>query len=84
MSYCLFIFSSSQHVKHMTLQLLLILTDFGTFFGHFLIRNYSSLNLYNSGTRRDIKETVNGDLPEFCYSFKFSNKKTFHLHYNCC
>ena len=26
---------------------------------------------------------VNGDLPDFCCSFKFSNKeKTFHLHFN--
>ena len=24
---------------------------------------------------------VNGDLPDFCCSFKFSNKKTFHLHF---
>ena len=24
---------------------------------------------------------VNGDLPDFCCSFKFSNKKTFRLHF---
>ena len=29
---------------------------FRQFFGHFLIWNYSSLNLYSSGTRRDIKK----------------------------
>ena len=33
MSYYLFIFSSHQHVQHMTSQILLILIDF---FGHFL------------------------------------------------
>ena len=51
MSYYLFIFSSHQHVQHMTSQILLILIDFDSFFGHFLIWNYSSLNLYNSGTK---------------------------------
>ena len=56
MSYYLFIFSSHKHVQHMASQILLILIDFDSFFEHFLIRNYSSLNLYNSGTRRDIKE----------------------------
>ena len=56
MSYCLFMFSSHKHVKHMTLQILLILIDFDRVFDHFLIRNYSSLNRYNSGTRRDIKK----------------------------
>ena len=25
---------------------------------------------------------VNGDLPNFCCSFKLGNKKTFHLHFN--
>ena len=24
---------------------------------------------------------VNADLLDFCYSFKFSNKKTFHFHF---
>ena len=56
MSYYLFIFSSHQHVQYMTSQNLLILIDFDCFFGHFLIGNYSPLNLYNSGTRRDIKK----------------------------
>ena len=56
MNYYLFIFSSHQHVQHMTSQILLILIDFDSFFGHFLIWNYSSLNLYNFGTRRDIKK----------------------------
>ena len=56
MSYYLFIFSSHQHVQHMTSQILLILIDFDSFFGHFLIWNYSSLKLYNSGTRGDIKK----------------------------
>ena len=56
MSYYLFIFSSYQHVKYMTSQNLLILIDFDSFFGHFLIWNYSPLNLYNSGTIRDIKK----------------------------
>ena len=56
MSYYLFIFSSNQHVQHMTSQILLILIDFASFFEHFLIWNYSSLNLYNSGTRRDIQK----------------------------
>ena len=55
-SYHLFIFSSHQHVQHMTSQILLILIDFDSFFGYFLIRNYLSLSLYNSGTRRDIKK----------------------------
>ena len=36
-SYYLFIFSSHQHVQHMTSQILLILIDFDSFFGHFLI-----------------------------------------------
>ena len=45
MSYYLLIFSSHQHVQHMTSQILLILIDFDSFFGHFLIRNYLSLNL---------------------------------------
>ena len=35
MSYYLFIFSSHQHVQHMTSQILLILIDFDSFFGHF-------------------------------------------------
>ena len=56
MSYYLFIFSPHQHVQHMKSQILLILIDFDSFFGHFLIRNYSSLNLYNSEIRRDIKK----------------------------
>ena len=55
-SYYLFIFSSHQHVQHMTSQMLLILIDLDSFFGHFLIWNYSSLDFYNSGTRRDIKK----------------------------
>ena len=55
MSYCLFMFSFHQHVQHMTSQTLLILIDFDNFFGHFLIQNYSPLNFYNSGTKRDIK-----------------------------
>ena len=37
MSYYLFIFSSQQHVQHMTSQILLILIDFDSFFGQFLI-----------------------------------------------
>ena len=56
MSYYLFILSSHQHVQHMTSQILLILIDFDSCFTHFLIRSYSSSNLYNSGTRRDIKK----------------------------
>ena len=56
MSYYLFIFSSHQHIQHMTSQILLILIDFDRVFDHFLIWNYSSLNRYNSGTRRDIKK----------------------------
>ena len=56
MCYYLFIFSSHQYVQHMTSQILLILIDFDSFFGHFLIWNYSPLNPYNSGTRRDIKK----------------------------
>ena len=56
MSYNLFIFSSHRHVKHMTSQILLILIDFDSFSGDFLIWNYSSLNPYSSGTRRDIKK----------------------------
>ena len=56
MSYYLFIDSSHQHVQHMTSQILLILIDFDSFFGHFLIWNYSTLNLCNSETRRDIKK----------------------------
>ena len=56
MCYYLFIFSSHQYVQHMTSQILLILIDFDSFFGHFLIWNYSFLNPYTSGTRRDIKK----------------------------
>ena len=56
MCYYLFIFSSHQYVQYMTSHILLILIDFDSFFGHFLIWNYSSLNPYNSGTRRDIKK----------------------------
>ena len=56
MSYYLFIFSSHQHVQHMTSHTLSILIDFGRVFDHFLIWNYSSLNRYNSGTRGDIKK----------------------------
>ena len=56
MSYYLFIFSSHQHFQHMTSQILLILIDFDRIFGHFLIWDYSSLNRYNSGTRRGIKK----------------------------
>ena len=56
MSYYLFIYSSHQHVQHMTSQILLILIDFDRIFDHFLIWNYSSLNRYNSGTRRGIKK----------------------------
>ena len=37
MCYYLFIFSFHQHVRHMTSQILLILIDFDSFFGHFLI-----------------------------------------------
>ena len=40
----------------MTSQIVLILIDFDSCFAHFLIWNYSSSNLYNSGTRRDIKK----------------------------
>ena len=40
----------------MTSQILLILIDLGKGFDHFLIWNYSYLNRYNSGTRRDIKK----------------------------
>ena len=56
MCYYLFIFLSRQYVQHMTSQILLILIDFDSFFGHFLIWNYSPLNPYNSGTGRDIKK----------------------------
>ena len=48
-------FSFHQHVQDMTSQILFIWL-ISTVFGHFLIRNYSSLNCYNSGTRRDIKK----------------------------
>ena len=34
--------------------LLLILINFDSVFDHFLIRNYSCLNRYNSGAGRDI------------------------------
>ena len=51
-----FFFSSHEHVQHMTSQILLILIDFDWVFDHFLIWNYSSLNRYNSRTRRDIKK----------------------------
>ena len=44
------------NVQHMTSQILLILIDLDRAFDHFLIWNYSSLNLYNSGTRRDVKK----------------------------
>ena len=54
MSYCLFISSSHQHVQHMMSQILLILIDFDRVSDHVLIGNYSSLNRYSSGTRRDI------------------------------
>ena len=37
MSYYLFIFSSHQRVQHIKLQILLILTDFDSFFDHFLL-----------------------------------------------
>ena len=37
MCYYLFIFLSHQYVKNMTSQILLILIDFDSFFGHFLI-----------------------------------------------
>ena len=55
-SYYLFIFSSHQHAniwRHKFYWFWLILT---AYFGQFLIWNYSSLNLYNSGTRKDIKK----------------------------
>ena len=55
MSYYLFIFSSHQHVQHMTSQIVLIFNDFNRVFDHFLIWNYLSLNHYNFGTRRDTK-----------------------------
>ena len=48
MSYYLFIFSSHQHVQHMTSQILLILIDFDSCFAHLLIWNYSSSNLYKA------------------------------------
>ena len=48
-------FSFHKHVQQMTSQILMMLIDFDRVFGHFLIRNYSSLNRYNSGTRIDIK-----------------------------
>ena len=56
LSYYLFLFSSHQRLQHMTSQILLILIDFDRGFDHFLIWNYSSLNRYKSGTRRDIKK----------------------------
>ena len=56
MGYYLFIFSSCQYVEYMTSQILLILTDFDSCFAHFLIWNYFSSNLYNSGTIRDIRK----------------------------
>ena len=56
MSYYLFICSSHQHVQDMTSQSLLIVIDFDSFLGHFLIWNYSSLDFYNSATRRVIKK----------------------------
>ena len=37
MSYYLFIFSSHQHVQHMTSQILLISIDLDSYFAHFLI-----------------------------------------------
>ena len=55
MSYYLFIFYPI-NIQHMMSQILLILIDFDSFFGHFLIWNYSSLDFYNSETRRDIKK----------------------------
>ena len=56
MSYYPYSFSSHQHVQHITSQILLILIDFDSCFAHFFICNYSSSNLYNSGTGRDIKK----------------------------
>ena len=56
MSYYLYISSSYQHVQHITSHILLILIDFDSFFDHFSIGNYNSLNFYSSGTRRDIKK----------------------------
>ena len=49
----------------------------------FSSHHYSYLNLYNSGTRRDIKKQSTEIFLIFCWSFKFSNKKktTFHLHF---
>ena len=55
-SYYLFIFSSinmSSTWRHKFYWFWLILT---AYFGQFLIWNYSPLNLYNSGTRKDIKK----------------------------
>ena len=40
----------------MTSKILLIVIDFDGVFDHVLIWNYSSLNRYNSGTRKDIME----------------------------
>ena len=34
-----------------------------------------------ASNQKRYQETVNGDLPDFCCSFKFGNKKTFHLHF---
>ena len=56
MNYNLFIILSHQHVQHMTSKILLMLIDWDSFFGYVLIRNYTSLNLCNSGIRRDIKK----------------------------
>ena len=74
-------FSSDEHVQYMTSQNLLILIDFDSFIGHFLIWNYSPLNLYNSGTRRDIKKQSTAFILVFAALSNSVIKKTFHLHF---
>ena len=55
-SYYLFIFSSHQHVQHRRHKFYWFWLILTAYFGQFLIWNYSSLNLYNSGSRKDIKK----------------------------
>ena len=79
MSYFPFIFSSDQHVQHMKSQILLILINFDSFFWHFLIWNYSSLNLSNSGTRSMLRNSKRRS-SWFSCSLKFTKKPQ---HFSC-
>ena len=70
LNYSRFVNPLEPDVHHMTSQILPILIDFTQTSVPLFQSFFQSLDLYNYGTRKDIKETVNGDVSNFLRTFR--------------